>query len=111
MSKPKGEGQNKRHSKVILQVNLEKLDKYLKGSFKLMKDLSGLNPSIHTIVHLFDDTITPIALSLYGSEIWGILNGILAPLSHHIQIPISSSLVFKRIGQVCVVVDNIPLYI
>ena len=37
-----------------------------------MKDLSGLNPSIHTIVHLFDYTITPIAL--YGSEIWGILN-------------------------------------
>jgi len=32
---------------------------------------------------------------------------ILAPLSHHIQIPISSSLVFKRIGQVCVVVENI----
>ena len=44
----------------------------LKGSFKLMKDLSGLNPSIHAIVHLFDHTITPIAL--YGSEIWGILN-------------------------------------
>ena len=38
-------------------------------------------------------------------------SGILAPLSHHIQIPISSSLVFKRIGQVCVVVDNMPLYI
>jgi hypothetical protein len=47
-------------------------NKVLKGSFKLMKDLSGLNPSIHTIVHLFDHTITPIAL--YGSEIWGILN-------------------------------------
>jgi hypothetical protein len=47
-------------------------NKALKGSFKLMKDLSGLNPSIPTI-DLFDHyTITPIAL--YGSEIWGILN-------------------------------------
>ena len=47
-------------------------NKALKGSFKLMKDLSGLNPSIHTI-DLFDHyTITPIVL--YGSEIWGILN-------------------------------------
>jgi hypothetical protein len=33
-------------------------NKALKGFFKLMKDLSGLNPSIHTIVHLFDHTIT-----------------------------------------------------
>ena len=47
-------------------------NKALKASFKLRKDLSGLNPSIHTQLHLFDHTVKPIVL--YGSEIWGTLN-------------------------------------
>jgi hypothetical protein len=56
-----------------------------------MKDLSGLNPSIHTIVHLFDHTITPIAL--YGSEIWGILN--MSEKNNN-----QKSMIFTKIGNV-----------
>ena len=44
----------------------------MKASFKLEKKLSSCNPSVNTMLHLFDHTIKPIAL--YGCEIWGMFN-------------------------------------
>ena len=38
--------------------------------FKIRKNLSNLNPSINTFLHLYDHTIQPI--TTYGGEIWGI---------------------------------------
>jgi len=42
----------------------------MKALFKLKKSFD--KPSINTILHIFDHTITPILL--YGSEIWGIFS-------------------------------------
>ena len=47
-------------------------NKALKGMFKIRKDLSNLNPSINTLLHLYDHTIQPNAI--YGGELWGLAN-------------------------------------
>ena len=44
-------------------------NKAMKANFKLYKDLNSSDPSVKTLLHLFDHMIKPIAL--YGSEIWG----------------------------------------
>lgn len=48
----------------------ELFNKAAKASFKLSKLLSPTNPSINTLLHLYDHTVKPILL--YSSEIWGI---------------------------------------
>ena len=47
-------------------------NKALKGMFKIRKDLSNLNPSINTLLHLYDHTMQPIAT--YGGKLWGLAN-------------------------------------
>jgi hypothetical protein len=46
-------------------------NKALKATFKLYKDLKTTEPSVSTLLHLFDHMIKPIVL--YGCEIWGTL--------------------------------------
>ena len=46
-------------------------NKALKVCFKLYKDLKSKDPSIKTLLHLFDHIVKPILL--YGGEIWGLL--------------------------------------
>ena len=43
-------------------------DKAVKALYSLKRNISSLNPSIYTSLHIFDHTVKPI--SLYGSEIW-----------------------------------------
>ena len=47
-------------------------NKALKSSFKIYKDIKPTDPSIKTLLHLFDHIIKPIAT--YGSDIWGVLS-------------------------------------
>ena len=47
-------------------------NKAIKGMLKIRKDLSNLNPSINTLLHLYEHTIQPIAT--YGGELWGLGN-------------------------------------
>jgi hypothetical protein len=47
------------------------LHKSLKATFKLYKDLKTTEPSVSTLLHLFDHRIKPIVV--YGCEIWGTL--------------------------------------
>ena len=44
-------------------------NKSIKAAFKIYRDTKPANPSIQTLLHLFDHTVKPILL--YGSEIWG----------------------------------------
>ena len=47
-------------------------NKALMGMFKIRKDLLNLNPSINTLLHLYEHTIQPIAT--YGGELWDLAN-------------------------------------
>jgi hypothetical protein len=61
-----------------VRVNLSKagkdelFKKSLKPCFKLQRCLSSSNPSLSTLLHLYDHTIKPILV--YGSEIWGMFS-------------------------------------
>ena len=44
----------------------------MKACFKLQHCLSSTNPSVETLLHLYDHTIKPILI--YGSEIWGMFS-------------------------------------
>lgn len=54
------------------QCKEELFKKSMKACFKLQQCLSSSNPSVSTLLHLYDHTIKPILL--YGSEIWGIFS-------------------------------------
>ena len=43
----------------------------MKVHFKALKCFSDGSPSINTGLHIFDQTIKPLAIYMYASEIWG----------------------------------------
>ena len=51
------------------QCKDELYKKSIKACFKLQQCMSSSNPSVHTLLHLYDHTVKPILT--YGCEIWG----------------------------------------
>lgn len=47
-------------------------NKALQASFKLYKDVKSLDPSVKSLLHMFDHMIKPIAINNF--KIWGTLS-------------------------------------
>lgn len=65
------------------QCKEELFKKSMKACFKLQQCMSSSNPSVSTLLHLYDHTVKPILT--YGCEIWGMFSTTSAACTKHDQ--------------------------